>query len=451
MAGLVARIRGLVSTGEDSRFAVLVGLAILVGLFGGLVATGFAWVLYFLMDGVWGHLQPSLSGMTGDGWVATILITTVGGLIVGVCLKVMGAPGEIAAVVDNIHMKGGRLDPKQSPSMTVAALASITAGGSAGPEAPLVQIIGSMGSWLADFLRLKESEVRTLTFCGMAAALGAFFGAPLGGALFALEIPHRNGIEYFEAMIPAVVSAFVAFFVFGWLSGVHHPLYALPELSAEAFLPGVGMAIGLGVLGVLVALVFQLIFKLTGKLFSKIGSRYLLAGALGGLSIGLLAMVSPLNTEAPVMFWGEFQLQHMLSVYQGGIGMEAGVLVACLCGVALFKILSIGCTLHSGFRGGFIFPLFFVGAALGLALHAGTGGWIALPVAVLGMMAAVNVAVTKTPLSTAVILTTLSGTSMLPVVLAASLTSFLVSSRVRVIATQRSRATTMRLDGDEGY
>jgi H+/Cl- antiporter ClcA len=33
---------------------------------------------------------------------------------------------------------------------------------------------------------------------GMAGALAAFFGCPLGGSLFALEVNSRFGVEYFE-------------------------------------------------------------------------------------------------------------------------------------------------------------------------------------------------------------------------------------------------------------
>ena len=40
----------------------------------------------------------------------------------------------------------------------------------------------------------------------MSAASGAFFGAPIGAALFALKIPHRRGLQYFEA-----IASFVSF------------------------------------------------------------------------------------------------------------------------------------------------------------------------------------------------------------------------------------------------
>jgi H+/Cl- antiporter ClcA len=98
--------------------------------------------------------------------------------------------------------------------MIIASLIAITSGGSAGPEAPLVQINGSFGSWLGDRLKLAKSSVRILTFCGMSAALGAFFGAPIGAAIFALEIPHRRGLQYFEALAPAIIAAILSFAVF---------------------------------------------------------------------------------------------------------------------------------------------------------------------------------------------------------------------------------------------
>ena len=55
------------------------------------------------------------------------------------------------------------------------------------------------------------------------------------------------------------------------------------------------------------------------------------------------------------------------------------------------------------------------------------------------LMAAVNVAVTKTPVSTSIILSVLSGTAMLPVIVIASFVSFVLTSNIAMIGTQRSR------------
>ena len=42
------------------------------------------------------------------------------------------------------------------------------------------------------------------------AAVGGFFGFPMAGALFVLEIPHRMGLQYFEALSPATIASIVA-------------------------------------------------------------------------------------------------------------------------------------------------------------------------------------------------------------------------------------------------
>ncbi|HEY9643403.1 MAG TPA: chloride channel protein, partial [Coleofasciculaceae cyanobacterium] len=171
--------------------------ATIIGIVGGLVATAY----YFLLEGsmhlVWQQLPLILQTWFPREFLVKnyVWITaTIGGLLVGLSLYCLGLPGEGAFVVDKVH-DPGRIDLRQTPAMIVASLISIVAGGSAGPEAPLVQVNGSLGGWLGSQLNLALPTVRILTFCGMSAALGAFFGAPLGGALFALELPHRRGLE----------------------------------------------------------------------------------------------------------------------------------------------------------------------------------------------------------------------------------------------------------------
>ncbi|MGB7249328.1 MAG: chloride channel protein, partial [Phormidesmis sp.] len=211
--------------------------AALIGIVGGLVATVYYFVLEGMMHGMWHTLPeritpyfPSWLPETNYVWIAT----TIGGFGVGLVLYFMGLPGEMAKVVDSIH-NPGRIDIRKTPAMVVASLVAITSGGSAGPEAPLVQVNGSFGSWLGDRLKLDTAAVRVMTFCGMSAALGAFFGAPIGAALFALEIPHRRGLEYYEAVAPAVVAAILSFAVFRLNTGItiggFYHFEAVPELQ----------------------------------------------------------------------------------------------------------------------------------------------------------------------------------------------------------------------------
>jgi H+/Cl- antiporter ClcA len=400
-----------------------------IGIAGGLVATAYYYVLEGCLHLVWhtfpDFLEPYFPTKF-PSWNYVWIATTIGGFFVGLTLHIMGLPGEVALVVDKVH-DPGRISLRQTPAMIVASLFSIAAGGSAGPEAPLVQINGSFGGWLGQKLNLNLATTRVLTFCGMSAALGAFFGAPLGGALFALELPHRRGLEYYEAIIPAVLSAILSFFVFRFntgltIGGMYH-FAAIPKLSLMHLVEG---AI-LGAVGALIAIIFIILFRSIGHLSEYFKHRTILLATLGGLSIGLIALVFP-----QTLFFGEKEIATIVET-----GSTFGMTMLLM--IALAKMLAVACTLHSGFRGGFIFPLFYIGAAVGLAIS------LAVPqvhptIGMICMMAAVNVAITKTPISTTVILSVLSDTAMVPVIVIASFVSFLLTTQVCLIGTQRSRS-----------
>ncbi|MEM8638784.1 MAG: chloride channel protein [Cyanobacteria bacterium P01_G01_bin.54] len=417
------------STGRKLTYLQLVLCAGAIGIVGGLVATVYYFVLESMMHGVW-HTLPERVESHFPSWLPTDnyvwIATTIGGLGVGLILYLMGLPGEMAQVVDKIHQPG-RIDIRKTPAMVIASLVAITAGGSAGPEAPLVQVNGSFGSWLGDTLKLDTTCVRVLTFCGMSAALGAFFGAPIGAAIFALEIPHRRGLEYYEAVAPAVVSAIFSFAVFristGMTIGGFYHFETVPPLTPMNLFEG----LVLGVVGAGVAVMFIAVFRVIGHLLAPLEHYRIVLATLGGLSIGLIAFFFP-----QTLFFSEAQIHDVIET-----GMTLGVTMLLL--IALAKMFAISFTLHSGFLGGFIFPLFFIGANVGLAIA------LFIPqvhptVGMVCLMAAVNVAVTKTPISTSIILSVLSGTAMLPVIVIASFTSFLLTCQIAMIRTQRSRS-----------
>lgn len=399
-----------------------------IGIIGGIVATAYYFLLESAMHLVWHTIPAVLYPYFSQTFPASNYVwiaATVGGLLVGLTLYLMGLPGEVSLVVEKVH-DPGRIEMKQTPAMVIASLFSIVAGGSAGPEAPLVQVNGSVGGWLASKLALTVHTTRILTFCGMAAALGAFFGAPLGGALFALEIPHRRGLEYYEALIPATLSAILSFVVFRLttglsIGGMYH-FTSIPPLTLMNLAEGAV----LGAVGAAVAALFVLIFRAVGAIARPLEHRTILLATLGGLSIGLIALVFP-----QTLFFGEREIETIIKT-----GSTFGVTMLLLIGLA--KMLAISCTLHSGFRGGFIFPLFYIGAAVGLAIALGIPQ-VHPTIGMVCMMAAVNVAITKTPISTTVILSVLSDTAMVPVIVIASLTSFLLTLNLSMIKTQRSR------------
>ena len=420
-------------TQELTYFRTLLYAAI-VGAAGGMVATVYYFVLEFLLELVWETGRASIVPWFPawlPHWHYTWIVATIGGFGVGLCLYLLGLPGEMALVIDRVH-DAGRLEPEQTPGMIATSLVSITAGGSLGPEAPLVQINGSVGSWLSAKLKLSTEHTRIMTFCGMGAALAAFFGDPVGGPLFALEIPHRRGLEYYEAIIPAMVAGLCSFAVFRIGTGLEvGGIYNFGRFGELPTLTWVNLVegIGLGLVGALAGILFIALFRLINWMIQTIEHRHILLALMGGLGIGWIAVLYPAT-----LFFSEQQIETQLLAKSASLG------VITLLGLCFAKMLAICFTIHGGFRGGFIFPLFFTGASLGLAIAFGIPA-IHPTIAVLCCMAAINVAITKTPVSTTIILTVLSDTTILPVIAIASFTSFLLTSNIGLLKTQRARAT----------
>jgi H+/Cl- antiporter ClcA len=183
----------------------------------------------------------------------------------------------------------------------------------------------------------------------------------------------------------------------------------------------------LGAVGAAPALLFVLIFRVIGYFAQLIEHQPVLLATLGGLSIGSIATAFP-----QTLFFGEREIQ---TIFDRGASLGIAMLLM----ISVAKTLAIGCTLYSGFRGGFIFPLFYMGATMGLAISLGFSQ-IHPTIAMVCIMASVNVAVTKTSISTTVILSVLSDAAIIPVI--ASFVSFLLTSELSLIKTQRSRMFT---------
>src|SRR5207253_1763288 len=104
--------------------------------------------------------------------------------------------------------------------------------------------------------RLVVRESRVLTIAGMAAGFSVLFGAPFGAAVFALEILHRRGLQYYEAVLPAVIGSLSGYIVY--IAVVRANLQPIFHFSAPAsFHAGdLAWAVGAGVVGAVVAVAF---------------------------------------------------------------------------------------------------------------------------------------------------------------------------------------------------
>jgi len=386
----------------------------LTGLVGGIIA-GLYWIgLEFLT-----HQFAFF-----DGW-KVIPLMAICGFLAGLVIHFIGDPGEIHLIVNNIRFNNGKLDPKNNPSMVLSSLLCVASGGSLGPEAPLVQVTGSTGTWLGKLLRLKGEELRSLSIAGMASGFTALFGAPLGGSLFSLEIlHHKHAVEYYKAIIPAFVASCFSYLVFALI--IHLGLGPVWDLSSYEY-SGIfdfGYSVLFAVVGATFGWAFIFCTKFFKSLYEKRPIPIYIKTLIGGILLGIIAFYFPITR-----YFGHHEINDLLL---GNFPLTL------LFAILVFKILAISITVTSGWRGGFIIPLFFVGATLGLIIHQ-LFPTINVTLAIVSCMAAINACVTRTPMSTTILLATLTGFGHFIPILFASLTGYFLAPRIPFIGSQMEK------------
>lgn len=131
--------------------------------------------------------EDGLDKLNKWGFLYTMGVSTVLAIFAGLSIKYLGFPGDLPNVIECVHHLG-YVPMKQTLPMIFCSLFSIAAGGSLGPEAPLVAVSSSVCGWLSmHYFKHDTVMVRKCTIIGMSAGLSAFFGVQLGG-----ELQHTN-------------------------------------------------------------------------------------------------------------------------------------------------------------------------------------------------------------------------------------------------------------------
>ena len=309
-------------------------LGILMGCLGGAIGSGFHYVLHFVT-----HLR-------GEHMWLIWLLPLGGLLIVGLyrVLKLQGNRGTneiIDAILSNDPVR-----PTVAPAIFLATTTTHLLGGSAGREGAALQLGGSIGSWIAKWIRLNDQDRTVLIMSGMSAVFAGLFGTPLAACIFVLEFIMVGRI-FTPALVPCYLSALVASLgaqVLGILPEVF-PLTSAVAFNIGGTLRYMLLAVVVSLVGIAMCQLFHKAEHLAARLISNSWLRIAIGGAVVA---GLTAIVGDQRYN--------------------GAGMDMAL--AAVGGQAdwydfLMKMLFTAVTLAAGFKGGEIVPTFCIGATFG--------------------------------------------------------------------------------------
>jgi CIC family chloride channel protein len=436
------------------RWGRPLGYAVIVGICAGIAAVVFTLGLEGFQSLVLGNLMgyhsphhPTTNPeaafvLPQRGWLL-VAIPALGGLLCGLIVnffepeaKGHGTDGMIKA----FHRLAGRIPLRVPVVKAIASILVIGTGGSAGREGPMTQIGAGVGTAVAQFLNLADWDRRILMLAGAAGGLGAVFRAPLGGAMFAVEVLYSGTAIEFAALGPAFVASVVAYTVFVSFFG-QSVMFALPRTpdpdngSLPCAFHGaheLPFYILLALLCVGVAYVFSTAFYAVHDGFKRTAIPPWLRPALGGGAVGLIALLG----HPHVMAGGYGWIQKVILASSDVTFQLAFTLV-------VLKIVATCLTVGSGGSGGLFAPALFVGAMTGAAFGWGCKFVFPLltppvPACVLVGMGGVLAATFKVPLAALIMVSELTGSHdlLVPMMLVGAVEMAVLPGRVSLCREQ---------------
>ncbi|MDQ2636385.1 MAG: chloride channel protein, partial [Actinomycetota bacterium] len=281
-------------------------LGIAIGVIAGLGAVTFYLALdyagRFLLGYLAGYDIPKPIGDGGDAgspgfdrpWA--IPLVAFGGALVSAWLVAKFAPEAEGhgtdSAIEAVHTDPRAIRGRTIVVKTIASALTIGSGGSGGREGPAAQISAGFGSLLTRWLNLPDEDGRIAVSLGIGSGIGAIFGAPLGGAVLAASIIYREDLDY-KALIPGFITSATAYAVLGSILGFD-PLFGFMAADFRFDHPlDLTWFLVIGVVAAFFGYLYARLFYGTVALTAKLPGNKVIKPALGGLAVGLLALLIP--------------------------------------------------------------------------------------------------------------------------------------------------------------
>ena len=207
---------------------------VLTGIGTGLGAAFLTRLLEFTQRVVWKGSATDILDAAQHASVARHVWVLLGaGLLIGagqILLKQVSSGNGIDTTAA-IWFHAGRMPPLRTLGSALLSIFAVGMGTSLGREGAPKQAGAVFANFFSDRGSLSDEQRRLLVACGAGAGMGAAYGVPLGGALFALEV--MRGKLALRFVLPALFTSLIATAV-SWLALPDAPTYVIPAFPSSA-------------------------------------------------------------------------------------------------------------------------------------------------------------------------------------------------------------------------